>query len=547
MAVEVEASGQVDEFLRVLRRRIWWIIIPFVVIGSLGTFIAVVVPKKYVVFSEVMVKDLNPAAGPEGQNASEMEGQVASYRIRAPQRIHTVLNAANWDEYNSLNHPQRQEFITDLLRDLKVKLPTMPRDSHKQLVEISFKHTDPVKAHDFLTKLQKSWKDEILQGALRRTQKTLRETGIRLAELESLAKDNADDQEVIRNDYEIPSPGPSSLQGREPNLVPEVFMRQQSVDSEIATLEIEEELAADEVDELVSEYDQLPSQVLIEGETNSDPVDKQIKGIDLEIGALNDEIERRGWSSSNPERQRAEAKISRLMRDKQQAQQKRSRAVIDPSAYGPNPAREAKKLVVDKAQRSLKRMRSKLASLRASKANLKDEAELLREAMSKLDLLGQIAQEISVERTGLVRRRGTLTIQEALLDSPEGNPFEVQRAPAIPTKASSPNAVAISVGSILMGLALGLALAVLKEYSKSCFRSPRELSRVMTHPVLGTINQIRTRRERARALLVRGVMGGGSALFALSVGYVTWAWAKNPDGLTDSLRDAIENFRSLLM
>ena len=46
MAVEVEAAGQIDEFIRVLRRRIWWIVVPLSVIGSLGIFYAVVVPKK---------------------------------------------------------------------------------------------------------------------------------------------------------------------------------------------------------------------------------------------------------------------------------------------------------------------------------------------------------------------------------------------------------------------------------------------------------------------------------------------------------------------
>ena len=38
MAIEVEAAGQVDEFFRVLKRRVWWILVPLCVIGSLGAF-----------------------------------------------------------------------------------------------------------------------------------------------------------------------------------------------------------------------------------------------------------------------------------------------------------------------------------------------------------------------------------------------------------------------------------------------------------------------------------------------------------------------------
>jgi hypothetical protein len=60
------------------------------------------------------------------------------------------------------------------------------------------------------------------------------------------------------------------------------------------------------------------------------------------------------------------------------------------------------------------------------------------------------------------------------------------------------------------------------------------------------VNAIRTRRERARDFLVRSVLGGGSLLFVLSVGYVTWAWANDKESLTDPLVDAIEAFQDAL-
>ena len=89
MAVEVEAAGQVDEFLRVLRRRIWWIIIPVALIGSLGTFFAVVVPKKFVVRTKVMVRDGDEQTGTLGQRASAIEGAVAKINITSPCLLYT--------------------------------------------------------------------------------------------------------------------------------------------------------------------------------------------------------------------------------------------------------------------------------------------------------------------------------------------------------------------------------------------------------------------------------------------------------------------------
>ena len=133
------------------------------------------------------------------------------------------------------------------------------------------------------------------------------------------------------------------------------------------------------------------------------------------------------------------------------------------------------------------------------------------------------------------------------MESEQGNPFEVLLAPTLPTRPTSPNPWAIAIGSILFGLGLGFGLAILLEYSKNCFRSPRELSRVMPHPVLGTINAIRTRRERARAFLTRAALGGGSLAFVGVVTFVTWAWASDQQALNGEVVRAIDAFRRLLM
>ena len=46
--------------------------------------------------------------------------------------------------------------------------------------------------------------------------------------------------------------------------------------------------------------------------------------------------------------------------------------------------------------------------------------------------------------------------------------------------------------------------------------------------------------------IVQCVFGGGSLLFALSTAYVTWSWARDREGLTRPLVDAIESFQQLL-
>jgi len=102
------------------------------------------------------------------------------------------------------------------------------------------------------------------------------------------------------------------------------------------------------------------------------------------------------------------------------------------------------------------------------------------------------------------------------------------------------------VASLLGGIALGLAVAFLAEFSKSCFRSVYDVSRVMVTPVLGNINSIVTRREAKIRRTRRLVVGAASFLFLGSLGFVTWAWSAESALLTPSLRNAIEDLRSAL-
>ncbi|MEC8493712.1 MAG: hypothetical protein VXZ39_02245, partial [Planctomycetota bacterium] len=94
---------------------------------------------------------------------------------------------------------------------------------------------------------------------------------------------------------------------------------------------------------------------------------------------------------------------------------------------------------------------------------------------------------------------------------------------------------------------LGLGIGVLKEYGKTVFRSPREIARILPHPVLGRVNTIRTRRERFQTFLVQAPLASGSTAFLVSVAYVTWAYGANGGkGLTKPVIDAIESVREML-
>lgn len=543
MAVEVEAAGQVDEFLRVLKRRVWWIVLPFVVIGSLGTFFAVVVPKKYVSRTEVMVKDLSGTTA----ELTSKEGKVAPYHIRSPHRIQSVLNRMNWDAYNALaKKAEKDEFRDEVRGDVTVRLESMPRESQEQLVVISYKNNDPVLATEFLSKLFQSWKDEVLQGQLRQEQNEFNQTKKLLDDINRELQLVEERMKKLRTSNNIPPPS-TSADGRSGVPTPPVFDDLAKKQGLVAEKEEELDEQRIQLDRMTLLRNEMPAKVLPPNGQVLDPVGQKIADLRTLISEALTIRDEQGWLSGHSEFERTESQIKahrariRLLEAKQRTTGTEPDALID------NPERLSLSKDIDVLEIDISITERQISKLNARIDTLKSEAFRVGAAHAELRKRESEAASFVAQRNELQIKKNRHEMRKNVLDSEEGNPFEVQRPPTEPTKPTSPNPWMISIGSIVFGLALGLGLAVLKEYSKSCFRSARELSRVMTHPVLGTVNQIRTRRERARALLVRGALGGGSLVFLLSVGYVSWAWAKHRDGLTDSLVKAIESFRELLM
>lgn len=542
MAVEVEAAGQVDEFLRVLKRRAWWILIPFVVIGSLGTFFAVVVPKKYVSRTEVMVNDLSGTTG----ELTSKEGKVAPYHILSPYRIETVLNRMNWDAYEALPKNEKVDFREAVRRDVSVRLESMPRDSREQLVKISYKNNDPALATEFLSKLFQSWKDEVLQGQLRQEQNEFNQTKKLLDDINRELQLVEDRKRKLRTENNIPPPS-TSMDGRRVVTTPPIYDELNQNRRLVKEKEREVDERRIQLDRMVLLRNEMPAKIVPKGGEVLDPVAKKIADLRTLISNIETHRDNQGWLSSHSDFKRAESEIRAHRARIRLLEAQQRTAGTEPDALVDNPERLALSKEIQKLEIDISTTERRISSLNARIDTLDSEAFRVSEAHAELQKRESEASSLVSQRNQLQIKKNKHELRKNVLDSEEGNPFEVQLEPTIPTKPTSPDPWMISIGSIVFGLALGLGLAILKEYSKSCFRSARELSRVMTHPVLGTVNQIRTRRERARALLVRGALGGGSLVFLLSVGYVSWAWAKHRDGLTDSLVKAIESFRELLM
>ena len=546
MAIEVEAAGQIDEFIRILKRRIWWIVVPLCVIGSLGSFYAVIVPKKYVSECKVMIRDLGDDAGDFGRNAAETEGQVAKEELTSIARIKKVLETdLRWSEYTSLNGQEKTDFVKDKIEPaLSVSVASSGRNSARRSVTILFAHTDQEKATAFLDKLKKAWTEEVLNKAKGQRDKLLEVSKRRLSDANADLKAIREEILNIRSVHQLP-PAIMTPQGPVTSQ-PQAYAERDKAQVRLQELAEEIREAEDEFRLKTAERDSLPPEDAVEY-VDDDPLTLELNALDEQISRAELDIESKGWAPGHSERRNAERLIQQLKLKRDRVRTERddrasTRQVVRPNSRRVLLTEELRSL---EAQISLKTRRKDELEVRLGE--LMQETERLNEAFRQLD---ELTENLLVEQTTkqtLSAQVEGLEVEVATLGSEQGNPFEVQLEPTIPLRPTSPNPWAIAFGSIVFGLGLGLGLAILLEYSKNCFRSPRELSRVMPHPVLGTINAITTRRERARAFVARVALGGGSLGFVVAVTFVTWSWALNPEALNVEVKTAIDKFRGLLM
>ena len=545
MPIEVEAAGQVDEFIRVLRRRVWWIVVPLCVIGSLGTFYAVVVPKKYVSECSVMIKDLGENAGEFGRDTAETEGLVAKEELESRARIKGVLTGLGWGEYKVLNDDGQTEYVKEtILPSLSINVKSSGRNAARRTVEVSFAHTDQEKAQKFLDALTKDWTAKVLNRAKDQKGKVLEEA----------------EKEILKLDAELDQVSTKILDVTTTNAIPTPIRTAQGTvysqplayserDKAVVRLqELEEEIreAEDQFRLKTAERDSLPAEDSVEY-MEDDPLTIELNALDEQISRAELDIESKGWAPGHSERRKAERLIQKLKVKRDGVRTQRDDELSTRQVVRPN----SRRVLLTEELRSLEAQigvnTRRRDELEVRRDELTQQTERLNEAFRLLDEYMEDQLILRASKESLSAKVSDLQIEVRTLDSAQGDPFEFTISPNLPTRPTSPNPWAISFGSIVFGLGLGFGLAILLEYSKNCFRSPRELSRVMPHPVLGTINAIHTRRERARAFVSRVALGGGSAGFVLAVTFVTWAWANDSDKLNGEVVKAIDKFRELLM
>ena len=108
----------------------------------------------------------------------------------------------------------------------------------------------------------------------------------------------------------------------------------------------------------------------------------------------------------------------------------------------------------------------------------------------------------------------------------QGQRFRIIDQPSLPTKASSPNRVKISLAGLAAGIAVGLALAFLVETRDHSLHDEQELRRIFAFPLLLGVPTLLSKAEERRRLGAAVLEWLGGGILCLLIGatelYIYW-------------------------
>lgn len=543
MALQVDSQDQLTEFLGVLSRRRWQIIVPALYVIVLGGVFAVFVPKKYVAemqinLLEARVDDRDSTNRSLEQTATQREIENAEYQVKAHDRVRRVIDELNWSDYLQLDSDERGDYIERVRESIEVAVLPKQKDEGSTFVDLSYADVDQQRAVSFLNRLSTLWVQEVYDrdtNNLRLEKETLQNLrDVARRELEKLEQRRAQ----LITEAEL---SPTQLQSggygnREED---PLFKRMNERRGEIEDLTIEISELNASIDALQETYDDLPA-FEIPAASLQGAFSEQILQKELQMAGLVERQDR--YLPAHTEWRKIQDQILQLEADVDQLRDQARDTVIESEPI-PNPQR---KVLADQitALRTQAETRSRrLTELQALDARDESAYETRVQAIHEireLEIKTTVAQDRLREAEEQLSVRNT---QLELMQKAYPQPWVITMDAQADDKPSKPSVPVILVFVFIGAVGAGLATAVAAEFLQPGFRNPGDAARAIELPVLGVVGDFKPRRQRRRESLRRLVVTLSTLVILGGLGWFTWTWANRPELLSTEVLEVIEDVR----
>jgi polysaccharide chain length determinant protein (PEP-CTERM system associated) len=473
----------IDDYVAILRRRIWWLVIPAIACTIGAYAISRVLPKRYLSETVVLVEGqtvpenlVKPiASGDVNERLATMQEEILS-------RTRMVQIIDKFGLYKDKSHELTQEAQVTLLRKAITVSPVRPmaetRANGLPGFTVSVSADQAYLAQQICTEITSFF---IQQNVRMREQRTADTTEFLTKQLnEAKAKLDAQDAKVAefqrRYTGELPDEAQTNfslLSGMASQLeAASLALNRAQQDKIFVESMLTQQLASAKVSEVVG--------------TNPDTLQKQLSTLQDQLAVLQSR-----YTDEHPDVIKAKGEIARL---EAKIQEEASAAAAQP-ANEP----EKKSLVTESLQ--VKQLRAQLYQLNQTIQDRTAEQARLQQDIKNLQAKLQLSPAIAQEYKSLTRDSLTaLSIYNDLLkkhsDSEmaadldkyqQGEQFRVLDPPSLPQKPSFPIPALFALGGFGGGLGLGLGIALLLETQDTTLRTEKDVESALKLPILAMI------------------------------------------------------------
>lgn len=546
MAPASQSQNQLMEVASALRRRLGQVLAPAAVVLSLGVLASGLVPKKYTAYTALEVRDVPlPFSGQGGMDTTAIVRDVTAtpWQIKQYERVRRVIEKLEWPEYTALSPAEQNDFVRKQIDAIGLTPAGAKNPGGSSLIGISYKCDDPQRAEQFLNRLRDAYTQEVLdryRNDARRNLEVLRNN--MSAAAEEVRKRN-EESAKFQKDYAISATQQAPGGGRQRDEDPVFTRLNQSI---VRLADVEAQITADKaaVAALKEQYESEPLTLAdasaLEGGIS---FDDELARIEKEIADLRET--QRPYKEIATPYQVAERKI-RILEEK--AGQLRSRASAPElrTTVRPNPRRDQLLADIQKRELSLKQAEAQRSQLDRDVGELRlqnaERVEIFKE-LRDLDARATVANDNYQKASAafLAQKRFVDQITEGT-----SSPFEVTELARAPTQPSSPSGAIVIAASAVLGLGIGLLWALASEFGRNGFRGAADAGRALAVPVLGIVNEIRTRAQRREDRTRRAVAALATLALVGSILWVSWAFDNRPQLLGTGLARALGDLREAL-
>ncbi|MBI3817887.1 MAG: hypothetical protein HY286_04290 [Planctomycetes bacterium] len=566
MAEVALPTNQIFEFLAILAKRRWAIIIPALWGLTLGLVALCFIPKRYESKTIVRVGEVRFEEDPNYRMANAnpyKDLQNVKIQILAEDSLHKTINdRLQWADYLAIvkNPGKRKKFLDEVRERSSVELAKKVKDVGVDLITITYKDEDPKRAADFLKILAEIWRDD--------TQRTLRDqisgelVGAQQENANLTAQLNLVQRQIkeLQEEYKL-SPTQASNRGVTADEDWVVVQYKQAKSDQIR-LEAEVKAATERFKQATQRYAEEPPEIWIlqekgpaaaAGPSAADgalakSISDQLTKLRAEVEEYKGKLEKTG--KIHPRRKDYQKKVDgdlALIKDLEE-QQKKNGFVSTP---GESPGRvkiinDQKRITKQEADRANEDLEVKKALLKdqlARTAELEDDYKRRPEIFARYHALESIEEntkkQLSESSDKVERKKITLL----RIDSVAGNPYRTIEEPVPAESASEPSIPIILAIGFAVGAAIGLAWIFVREFVRPSFRSVHDVASALSLPVLGMVNRMMTIRELRRNRM-RGLAGIGISLMLIAMlGGTAGLYLTKPDKLPSHFVALVNNIK----